>query len=79
MRVGDIIHQTAARYPDKIGVVFEGQEFTWREVNRRVNQLAHGLLGLGLKKGDRVGILSRNCNQYLEYYFAWSTRIELSK
>jgi len=70
MKVGDIIRQTADRYPDKVGVVTEGKEFSWREMNRRVNRMAHGLLGLGLKKGERVAILSRNCHQYLEYYFA---------
>jgi len=70
MKVGDIIRQTAARYPDKVGLVYEDQQYNWQEVNSRVNRLAHGLLGLGLRKGDRVAILSRNCNQYLEFYFA---------
>ena len=70
MKVGDIIRQTAARYPDKVGLVYEDQQFNWQEVNSRVNRLAHGLLGLGLRKGDRVAILSRNCNPYLEFYFA---------
>ena len=27
-------------------------------------------MGLGFEKGDRVAILSRNCHQYLEFYFA---------
>ncbi|MCZ6767838.1 MAG: AMP-binding protein, partial [Acidobacteria bacterium] len=70
MTVGDIIRQTAARYPDKVGLVYEDQQYSWQEVNSRVNRLAHGLLGLGLRKGDRVAILSRNCNPYLEFYFA---------
>ena len=70
MTVGDIIRQTAARYPDKIGLVCGDQQYSWREVNNRVNRLAHGLLGLGFQKGDRVAILSRNCNQYLDFYFA---------
>ena len=70
MKVGDIIRQTAARYPDKIGLVHGDRQYSWQEVNNRVNRLAHGLLGLGLQKGDRVAILSRNCNQYLEFYFA---------
>ncbi len=70
MKVGDIIRQTAARYPDKVGLVYEDQQYSWREVNNRVNRLAHGLLGLGLRKGDRVAILSRNRNPYLEFYFA---------
>lgn len=70
MLVGDIIRRTAAKHPDKAGVVFEDKRYTWEEVNRRVNCLANGLLQLGLQKQDRVAILSHNCNQYLEFYFA---------
>ncbi len=70
MTVGDIIRQTAARYPEKTGLVYGDQQYSWQEVNNRVNRLAHGLLGLGFQKGDRVAILSRNCNQYLDFYFA---------
>ena len=68
--VGDMVRRNAARYPDKTGVVFEERRFTWQEVNMRVNSLAHGLLKLGLEKQSRVAILSRNCNEYLEFYLA---------
>ena len=70
MVVGDIVRTTATRYPQKVGVIFEDRRYTWQQVNARVNSLARGLLGLGLKKQDRVAILCRNCNQYLEFYFA---------
>jgi len=70
MLVGDIIKQTSARYPDKLGIVFQDRRFTWQEVNTRVNRLAHGLLNLGLNRQDRIAILCRNCHQYLEFYFA---------
>lgn len=70
MVIGDIIRRTAAKYPNKRGVIFEGKEFIWQEVNDRVNKLSNALLRIGLKKGDRVAILSRSCNEYLEYYFA---------
>jgi len=70
VNVGDIIRQTSADYPHQIGIVFKGEVFTWEQVNRRVNRLAHGLLGLGLAKGDRIAILSQSCHQYLEFYFA---------
>jgi acyl-CoA synthetase (AMP-forming)/AMP-acid ligase II len=68
--VGDILYTTAKRCPEKVGIVYESNEYTWQEVNARVNSMATGLLNLGLKKGDRVAILCRNCNQYLEFYFA---------
>ncbi len=70
MLVGDIIRQTAARDPDKIGMVYGDARYSWRQVDQRATRMANGLLGLGLQKGERVAILSRNCNQYIEFYFA---------
>lgn len=70
MLVGDILRSTAGRYPNKVGLVFEDKRYTWQQVNARVNSLAHALLGLGLEKQDRVAILSPNCHQYIEFYFA---------
>ena len=70
MLVGDILRTTASKYPDKTGIIFEDKRYTWHQVNARVNSLANALLQSGLKKQDRVAILSPNCNQYLEFYFA---------
>ena len=70
MLVGDILRITAAKYPKKVGLVFEDKRYTWQEVNERANSLAHALLSLGLEKQDKVAILCPNCNQYIEFYFA---------
>lgn len=64
--VGDIIRNNAQQYPEKIGLVHGDHRFKWRETNARVNRLAQGLTKLGLKKGDGVGLLSRNCHQWVE-------------
>jgi len=64
--VGDIIRNNARQYPDKIGLICGENRFTWRETDARVNSLAQGLVKLGLKKGDGVGILVRNCHQWIE-------------
>jgi fatty-acyl-CoA synthase len=68
--IGDWVTKRAFLNGDKVAVIFEGKEWTYREFNMRINQLAHGLISLGLKKGDRVAILSFNCNQYMELYWA---------
>jgi len=44
------------RTPDAIAVVFDGQQLTYRELNRRANQLAHHLKNLGVKPEIPVGI-----------------------
>lgn len=42
--------------PDAIAVVYDGSYLTYRELNRRANQLAHYLQGLGVMPEVRVGI-----------------------
>ncbi len=56
--------------PDRDAIVFEGKRFTFSQLNERVNRLANALIGLGVKKGDRVALLHVNCNQCVEAYFA---------
>ncbi len=64
--VGDIIRNNATQYPNKIGLIWEGNRFTWWQTDERVNRLTHGLFRLGLSKGDGVGIMLRNCHQWVE-------------
>lgn len=70
MNVGYLLAKAVSNYPDKVAIVFEGKRFTYREFNDRVNSLANGLLDKGVKKGDKVAILLRNSNEFIESYFA---------
>jgi acyl-CoA synthetase (AMP-forming)/AMP-acid ligase II len=51
-------------------MIFEGKRWTYSQLNDRANRLANGLFKLGVEKGDRIGIIQVNCNQYIESYFA---------
>ena len=57
----------ATRLPDKPAVVSLPQQrrLTYRELAQQVDRLARGLLGIGLGKGDRVGIWSTNNIEWL--------------
>jgi fatty-acyl-CoA synthase len=44
--------------------------YSYREYGQRVRRLASALLGLGVRKGDRVGTLAWNHHRHLEAYFA---------
>ena len=70
MVVGDISKRNAKLYPGRVGLSFEGKDFTFRVFNDRVNRLANVFLQLGLNKGDRVGILEHSCPEYIELYYA---------
>jgi long-chain acyl-CoA synthetase len=62
----DMIEDNARRYPDKTAFIFEDRRHTFKEVNDRINSLVNALADLGIGRGDRVGILARNCSQYFE-------------
>jgi acyl-CoA synthetase (AMP-forming)/AMP-acid ligase II len=70
MNVGYLMTRSSYYFSDRIAFVIDGQPISFRELNRRINKLANGLLSLGLKKGDRVGLLFHNSLAYLESYLA---------
>ncbi len=45
------------------------REMTWREFDDKANRMANFLLGRGLQKGQKVGILLMNCLEWLPVYF----------
>jgi long-chain acyl-CoA synthetase len=70
MNAGYLIARSARYFPNQTAFVIAGTAITYRDLNRRVNKLANGLLSLDLKKGDRVGLLFHNSLAYLESYLA---------
>lgn len=68
--IGDIARLNAKRYPDKVALIKENESLTHKEVNAQANQIAHGLISLGVKPGDRVAILAFNCIEYPIINFA---------
>jgi acyl-CoA synthetase (AMP-forming)/AMP-acid ligase II len=62
----------AALTPRKTAIVDvpNGRRIVWADLDERVRRLANGLRSLGLQNGDRVAVLSRNCIEYKEMFFA---------
>jgi acyl-CoA synthetase (AMP-forming)/AMP-acid ligase II len=67
--LGDIIRHNAQVFADKPCIIQGKTRLNNREVNRRANSLARGLQALGVRKGERVALLSRNDFRFLELYF----------
>ena len=70
MILGDILERNARLYGDREAVVFEGRRFTHRDHLARIHRLANALIARGIRKQDRVAILARNCNEYMEVFGA---------
>jgi len=70
MNIGDWIRKWSQLSPQKVAIIDDGHEISYKELNRRSNQVANFLLQEGMHKGDRVGVLFYNCHEYIEIYFA---------
>jgi acyl-CoA synthetase (AMP-forming)/AMP-acid ligase II len=70
MNLSHVLRQAARRLPDDIGLVWGDRQWSWRELDQRVDAMAAALVAKGVRKGDRVLVQSRNCNQLYESMFA---------
>jgi len=72
LTIGALLAETAARFPDRLAVVFreQGVRWSWKEFAKEIEAFATGLQELGLRKGDRVGIWSPNRAEWLVTQFA---------
>ncbi|MBI5521149.1 MAG: long-chain-fatty-acid--CoA ligase [Desulfarculus sp.] len=70
MTMGEVLRRSAARVPHKTALVMGDKSLTYDQLNRRVNRLAHALLGLSLQPGDRVAVLTHNSIEFYEIYLA---------
>lgn len=68
----DKLFRTAKKYGYRIAIYSQNEETSFEQFANRVECLAGALESLGLKKGDRVSILSQNRMDYLTYHFATS-------
>ena len=70
--IGRNLESMVARFPDRDALVsiHQGIRQTYSEFNRSVDRLAMGLLRLGLQVGDRVGIWSPNCAEWVWLQYA---------
>ncbi len=63
------LERSALVFPEKIAIRFNEQNFTYAEMQRRVNRLASALRKAGLEAGDRVAFISPNVPAMLEAHF----------
>ena len=66
----DLLHVELNSKPDDLALVSTETSWTYHELDRDSNRLAANLLGLGLRKGDRVASLLPNHNVLIVHYIA---------
>ncbi|MFQ6014201.1 MAG: long-chain-fatty-acid--CoA ligase [Anaerolineae bacterium] len=70
MLLTEILRKALKLYPHKKAIICQDRVLTYRQFGDRVFRFSNTLSQRGVKKGDRVAILHRNCHHYLETYFA---------
>nr|WP_296775861.1 fatty acyl-CoA synthetase [Rhodococcus sp. (in: high G+C Gram-positive bacteria)] len=68
--VDGILHRSAARFPERTALKFEGRKSTYRELDDTVSRAATYLLSLGLRRGDRVAAYGTNSDAYVVGFLA---------
>jgi acyl-CoA synthetase (AMP-forming)/AMP-acid ligase II len=68
--LGRLLTHTARRLPDAPALVWRDRVWSFAELDVRVDRLAAALRGLGVAKGDRVLVQSRNSNAMFESMWA---------
>ncbi|KAG0153810.1 hypothetical protein PDIDSM_1189 [Penicillium digitatum] len=70
--LGELLTLQALQYGTFEGLVFlwTGARWTYGHLKDETDRLARGMLASGIQKGDRIGIMAGNCEQYISVFFA---------
>jgi Acyl-CoA synthetases (AMP-forming)/AMP-acid ligases II len=70
--IGENFNRIATTHADREALVdrFTGRRWTYARLHHDVLALAHGLIRLGIDKGDRVGIWAPNCPEWTVLQYA---------
>ena len=70
--LGQWLEHWAATTPDKEYIVYSDRNlrFTWSQFNRRVDDMAKGLIAIGVERGTHVGIWAANVPDWLTLLYA---------
>jgi long-chain acyl-CoA synthetase len=69
MSMGEMVTNSAMAHPDAPMIDFMGRRFTYGTMFGQIRRIACGLQGMGVKKGDRVGLYLPNTPHYVAAYY----------
>ena len=67
---GALPAEMAARFGDREALVFEDERLTFAEMAARIDRVAKGLISLGVRPGDKVGVWLLNQPEWMDLMFA---------
>jgi long-chain acyl-CoA synthetase len=69
MNLARNLEQSAFFFPDRPAVCQDGLEMTYAQINDSVNRVATGLIEMGIRPGDHVGLYAPNSVEWIIFYF----------
>ncbi|MFV2066361.1 MAG: class I adenylate-forming enzyme family protein [Pirellulales bacterium] len=67
--VHHFLERHAQRRPESVLVVEGDRQTSYGAIDAAANRIAHALIGQGVEKGDRIGLLAVNSTSYIEAYY----------
>ncbi len=68
--IGDALHRAATHFGTRPAISYAERDWSFVELDQAASRIAHHLLGLGLRRGDRVAAYGRNSDCYLLLWLA---------
>lgn len=65
-----LLNKMEEQFPEKVAIIYKNETLDFMTLNRRANRLAHVLYTIGMKTGNRIGILFPNCPEFVVAYLA---------
>jgi len=70
MALGKLFEKRTAEFGDKTYLIYAGKEYSYKEMNEKISQVANALLRAGVKKGMTVNLHCPNCPEFLFTFYA---------
>eukprot|EP00117_Sycon_ciliatum_P006283 scpid51796/ scgid9892/ Long-chain fatty acid transport protein 4; Solute carrier family 27 member 4 len=72
MGIQDQFRETAKKYPNKVAVVMEDEQWTYTELEKYANQIGHLFYNLGIKRGNTVALFMENKPEFIASWLGLS-------
>jgi long-chain acyl-CoA synthetase len=69
LTLGNVLKETARKFPSRPALVFYGKKMTYAELDALANRFANALTRLGVGKGDRVALMLPNIPQMVISFY----------
>ncbi len=68
--LGELLTLSAKKHPLRTAIVFGQKKITYKILDELTNEVAAGLIELGIKKQDKIALFLDNCPEFVISYFA---------